>query len=357
MISLFQNSKQLLDSYYRGASQDSQILLSDLFTEEAAPFYRTVMSRNSLQIWLRCLRFDPLEGRVERKEKDSFAAFREVFERWNAKLPTFFNASDCVTVDEQLIASRCRSPNRVYCPLKPGKFGEMVRWSADANHRYFYKGSPSTRRPADPQSAVAHKEANRSQPLVEYLIAPFQRSGRNITGDRYFTSLSCALTLLQEYRLTYFGTIMPNKRDIPPIIHQRKPVLESQFVFGGSGKQVTMVGYQAKPTKNVLMLSTMHHCKTVSDQEHKKPEIILDYNKTKCGIDVVDEMCKRYSTRSKVLRWPVVHFQNLLDVTAINSSTILSFVNPNWTDDLNRSGRRYQLLHLAKCLYSMWRAA
>lgn len=335
---------------YRGASQDSQIFLPDLFTDEAAPFYRTVMSRNNVQIWLKCLRFDSVADRAERKIKDPFTAFREVFDDWNSLLPKFFNASDCVTIDEQLVASRCRSPNRVYSPMKPGKFGEMIRWAADANFRYFFKGSPSTKRPSDPQSAALHKEANRSQALVEYLVAPFLRSGRNITGDRYFTSFPCAMKLLRDYKLTYLGTLMANKRDIAPVLHQRKAVFDSQFVFGGQEKQCTMVSYQATQTKNVLMLSTLHHNNSVSDEDHKKPIIIMEYNKTKCGVDVVDEMAKRYTTRSKILRWPVVHFQNLLDITSINTATLLSFLIPNWTDDRNRSGRRYMMLSLAKSL-------
>ena len=98
------------------------------------------------------------------------------------------------------------------------------------------------------------------------------------------------------------------------------------------------------------MLSTMHHDNSVSDLDHKKPIIIMDYNKTKCSVDVVDEMAKRYTTRSKVLRWPIVHFQNLLDITSINTATLLSFLIPNWTDDRNRSKRRYMMLTLAKSL-------
>lgn len=70
-----------------------------------------------------------------------------------------------------------------------------------------------------------------------------------------------------------------------------------------------MMSYQATQTKNVLMHSTMDHDKNVSDVNHKKPLIIRNCNKKKGDVEAVDEMAKRYTTRSKVLRWPMVHFK------------------------------------------------
>lgn len=42
-------------------------------------------------------------------------------------------------------------------------------------------------------------------------------------------------------------------------------------------------------------------------------------------------MGRTYSSRSKTKRWPVVHFQNLLDVGAMNAHTIYELNHPNWT--------------------------
>ena len=131
----------------------------------------------------------------------------------------------------------------------------MIRWSADARHRYIFRGSPATKRPTHPEAAKLHKEANKSQNLVEYLVQDFRGTGRNVTGDRFFTSMPTVIKLLQEYKLTYMGTIiMSNKRDIPPKLHCRKEVLETTFLFGGPDRQCTLAGYQATQKKNVLML-------------------------------------------------------------------------------------------------------
>lgn len=51
-----------------------------------------------------------------------------------------------------------------------------------------------------------------------------------------------------------------------------------------------MVSYVPKRGKAVIMLSTMHHDKSVNENsEKKKPEVIEYYNKTKIGGDLMDQ--------------------------------------------------------------------
>ena len=42
-------------------------------------------------------------------------------------------------------------------------------------------------------------------------------------------------------------------------------------------------------------------------------------NKTKGGVDVVDQMIETYSTKFATRRWPVVIFCNIIDMCAINA--------------------------------------
>ena len=53
------------------------------------------------------------------------------------------------------------------------------------------------------------------------------------------------MKLLDDYKLTYLGTLMSNKRDTAPVLQKRKAVLDSQFVFGDPEKRCTMVSYKA----------------------------------------------------------------------------------------------------------------
>ena len=140
---------------------------------------------------------------------------------------------------------------------------------------------------------------------------------------------------------------MSNKRDIPPILHERQEVEKSEFVFSENNK-VTLAVYQATPTKKVYMLSTMHHKREVHSENKGKTEIQMEYNRTKAGVDSIDQMARKYTVRSSTRRWPVVHFQNMLDITGINTETIFNITHPAWVNQREKHRRRTFLLRLAR---------
>ena len=51
----------------------------------------------------------------------------------------------------------------------------------------------------------------------------------------------------------------------------------------------------------------------------KKPESVLFYNKTKFGVDVLDQMAKIYFVKAANTRWPIHVFYNTIDLALINS--------------------------------------
>ena len=57
----------------------------------------------------------------------------------------------------------------------------------------------------------------------------------------------------------------------------------------------------------------------VDSSEKHKPETIEFYNKTKCGVDVADQMARQYSVKAGTRRWPVAVFYNILDLVCINA--------------------------------------
>ena len=139
------------------------------------------------------------------------------------------------------------------------------------------------------------------------LSEPFLDKGSNITADRFFTSKPLAEELLRR-RTTYVGTIAKNKREIPPILHNKMVQGQTKlnFVFGGINNKITLQCSQVKQNRKVYLLSTMHHAVNAAagDQQAANPksDIQLFYNETKAGVDVIDEMCKGFTTRFRVLR-------------------------------------------------------
>ena len=157
--------------YFRGANFDQKVPLYDLYNDTASSFYMTCTSENTIEYWLR---FHDLT----------------IMRPWNNRLPSFFNSSGNVhvTVDEQLVSSRTRSPNRIFIPQKPGKFVELIRWSSDSEFRYCFRGNPYTRSPENEELKEEHKLSNKCKMLVLDLVSPFFGRGCNITADRFSIS-------------------------------------------------------------------------------------------------------------------------------------------------------------------------
>lgn len=99
--------------------------------------------------------------------------------------------------------------------------------------------------------------------------------------------------------------------------HQR-PVESSIFGFT---KDITITSFVPKRNRAVVLVSSMHHTPDV-DQNSKKPEIILFYNSTKFGVDLLDQRCSNYSTGRRTRRWPLAIFYRLLDISASNSYVV-----------------------------------
>lgn len=88
--------------------------------------------------------------------------------------------------------------------------------------------------------------------------------------------------------------------------------------------------YVPKEGKNVVLMSTLHGDGRICDQELHKPEIIMDYNATKVGVDNMDKVVAAYSCKRRTLRWPLVIFFDMLDISVYNAFVIWMALNPEW---------------------------
>lgn len=128
------------------------------------------------------------------------------------------------------------------------------------------------------------------------------------------------------------GTVRKNRRFIPPIMldMKKKPLFHSEYVFDNNLRG-TMVSYKAKRNKFVTLLSTFHTSKqTEFPDVDKKPEIIKMYNKTKGGVDTLDQLVGTYRCKRKVKRWPVAFYANMMDISAWNAFVLFVMLNPTW---------------------------
>ncbi|KAL4126047.1 hypothetical protein QTP88_010279 [Uroleucon formosanum] len=249
------------------------------------------MSEKRFRFLVRCLRFDDMHDRAVRKQFDKLAPIRDIFTLMVDNFQKYYCPSECVTIDEQLLAFRGKCPFRQYIPSKPAKYG--IKAFALIDPRTVYTLNLETYLGVQPDGP--YKISNASQDVVLRLVEPIFGTNRNITGDNWFTSMPLIISL-KEKKLTYVGTVRKNKREIPKEFLPNKQRVETSSVFGFQ-KECTLVSYCPKK-KN----------KTVSS--------------TKTGVDLVDQYCQNSNVARNTKRWPMVIFYNLLNVAAINALCI-----------------------------------
>ena len=308
------------------------------------PIFRATMSLNRFKAILRFIRFDNFETRERRKKSDKLAPFREFWEMFVKRLPKLYNLGESVTIDEQLVGTRGRCSFKQYIPTKPNKYGIKIFWLADSFTSYPYLAEVYIGR-----QPGADRSRGSGPAILRRLSQPLENTGRNITVDNFFTDFQTAKDLLAK-RVTLVGTVRKNKRDIPKDFqpHRNRPVESSLFGFDG---QLTIVSYVPKKNRAVILLSTMHHDKSVG--EKGKPELLLYYNQTKGGVDNMDHLVSLYSVRRKTWRWPLTMFFNCIDVGCLAAYTLFTDQHRTWNIRCSHK-RKLFLREVAESLTKPW---
>lgn len=302
---------------------------------------RATMSLSRFKLILKFIRFDDLETRVARRQRDKMAAIRQVWDLFATRCRTFYNVGTDCTVDEQLVGFRGRCPFRMYIPSKPHRYGIKIWSLVDSHSCYVYNCQ-----------VYLGKEGNlpeigQGKRVVEQLAQPIFGSGRNITTDNFFTSVPLAESLWGG-KLTLTGTLRSNKKEIPVEFksNPRRAINSSLFGFC---RNMTLCSYKPKQNKSVILLSTQHNTIEVSERDDRKPQIILDYNVCKGAVDTVDQMVAGYSCSRATRRWPLKLFFHILDIAALNSYIIWMKNYPAWNGQIKYK-RRLFLVELASAL-------
>ena len=303
--------------------------------ENGRPVFNKTMPRNRFTSLLRVLRFDDAAKRRREKLPDKMSPIRKVFEAWTDTLQMCYNVGENVTVDEQLVTFRGNCPFRQYIPSKPGKYGLKFWACCDSETAYvcniqLYTGKQK----GEP------REQNQGTRVVMDMVKNLEKSGRNVTCDNFFTSFILGNHLKQK-NLTVLGTIRKNRKEIPQQLLTTKGRQKntSLFAFNEHG---TMVSYVPRKGKVVTLFSTMHDQPEVDNtREDKKPIMILDYNKTKGGMDTADQLVRVYSCKRMSRRWPNIVFYNMLDISALNSYIIWMHLNPNFGEKKTHKRRLF----------------
>jgi hypothetical protein len=297
-----------------GADRDNLSHIESLFNmKDSRPFYSCAISKNRFQSFMRYISFDNKLTRKERQKVDKLTAIREVWDLMQSNIRKYYEPSEWLTVDEQLYAYRGYVPGRAYMPAKPAKYGIKIFWCCDASNgfgleSYLYCGKK------DNERAVGLPEL-----IVLKLTQRFSQTNRNIFTDRYFTSFSLLENLLAN-GLTITGTIKEGRRDVPIVLRSTcdREIYDTKCLWNINSRSL-LLSYLPNKNKNVLLMSSMHVRNVITNQEDQKPQVIIDYNAGKGGVDLMDSRIEDYTCKRKTNRYPLIFFFNMLDVCLLNA--------------------------------------
>lgn len=308
-------------SYLAGVYKANHLNLEELWSTngDGIEIFRLTMGLRRFRFLIRCLRFDDLETRQDRRKIDRLAPIRECFQRFNENCQKCYSPGENITLDEMLIAFRGKCVFRQYNPKKPARYGIKIFSLVDS--RIFYTYNMEIYAGTQPEGPFSL--SNQSVEVVKRLVRPVSGSGRNVTLDNWFCNYSL-LNDLREIKLSLVGTLRSNKPQIPSVFKcKRREANSSMFGFQKNG---TLVSYVPNIKKNVFLLSSTHFNDEI-DQETgdlRKPAIVTYYNKTKGGVDTVDRMIAAYNVSRATKRWPMVIFYTMLNIAGINSQILFT---------------------------------
>ena len=117
------------------------------------------------------------------------------------------------------------------------------------------------------------------------------------------------------------GTVRQNRRELPEAAKKKQQQHETSLFASTQTTTVTLISYQCKKRKSVVIMSTLHFDVEIPSDNNpkKKPETVLFYNKMKAGVDVIDQMTRKYFVKAASRRWSIHVFYNVINLALINS--------------------------------------
>ncbi|XP_068229444.1 piggyBac transposable element-derived protein 4-like [Palaemon carinicauda] len=223
------------------------------------------MNERHFTLLVRVLHFDDSATRAERVKKDRLAPIRKVFDHVVANCRSNYSPGPHLTVDEKFVPFLGRCPFKMYIPNKPAKYGIMLVLACDADSLYMcnglaYLGKDTVKIP---------RGATLGEVFTSDLVAPFQRSGRTVTTDNFFTTLPLALSLADK-DMHLCGTIRQKPYIPKELLEKVLSPKDSVAVFNYE-HNLTLQCQQISRTKKVMLLNSLHH--DPSEIEKRKTDI------------------------------------------------------------------------------------
>ena len=169
--------------------------------------------------------------------------------------------------------------------------------------------------------------------LVGQLLTQTQGSGYHVYTDRFYTSPTLSIKLLDE-KIHITGTVQKNRKGLPNELKSLRLKNQDIKAYRHPSNMLMVLAYQDKRT--ITMLSTWHNAGTTTisrivkggqQEDIEKPVVICDYTVHMGAVDRSDHYCTSYSFMRKTLKWWRKMFFWLVEVSIMNSFILYEKVN------------------------------
>jgi hypothetical protein len=277
-------------------------------------FHEIKMSYNRFVLIFKCWHF------VDNMNHDGGRLFKiqPLIDKIISNFKKIYTPGPVVVVDESVVKFRGRLSFRTYNPQKSVKYGMRIyKMCTDKGYTWDYKVYAAENKVINP--------LDKTGSLVIQLGQDILNEGRLIVTDNYYTSVPLA-KYLKERNTDLCGTIRSNRRNLPKEVVKAKLKVGEVAVLQNSN--MTVLKWHDK--RDVLMLSTCHGKEMEISKAFRpilKPKMILDYNKTKLGIDLSDQLSSYNSPVRKTSRWYKKIATDLLSIAVVNSIIIFKEIS------------------------------
>lgn len=296
--------------------------LSDYWSKNSilcTPFPSSLMSRDRFKSILSNLHLNDNNNYIPRNQPnhDPLFKLRPFLDHLLQAFPASFAPHGKLTVDEGMCGFRGRIHFKVYMKGKPEKYGIKLFVVCDACTGYVLRMEVYAGKGAQDSGVMS---------VLDRLLSDYYDKGFTVFMDRYYSS-PVIFDHLWEKKTTAVGTCMPNRKQLPQNNVVQKKIKKNEMVFM---RRNHLLCLKWKDTRDVLMLSTCHKATSTDvtvrtrdgPKQKSKPDVILDYNVSKTGVDKADQMIAYYPFKRKQLKWWKKLFFHLF-VMAITNAFVL----------------------------------
>ncbi|XP_066918855.1 piggyBac transposable element-derived protein 4-like [Clytia hemisphaerica] len=299
----------------------------------STPIFPRLMRRDRFEEIRKMIHFTKPDDEVE---DDSLRKLRVTMEYLVGKFRANYVPQEALAIDEYLSLWKGRLSFRVYIPNKRERYGVKLYMLCESSSGYLwnfiiYTGATTSYTEPAEQSAnnpFIFEDLKSPLKVVLSLLSDLLGKGYSVTLDNYYTSPEIAEILL-NYNTDCYGTLRA-KANLPYDFWYWRPVRGNPPEKKFNGDLMVLRWNDVTKTKKekvVSMLSTIHTGQLIDSGKRNfrtgeavyKPDVIVDYNSTMGGVDLLSRVVIPYSSQRRGVKWYRKLGELFIDIAMYNS--------------------------------------